>query len=72
MMALPTFWRFADLKAAKIVNNLTTLKRLIETQGFPVGIKLGPNTRAWSDDEINAWLATRPSGKKPTPPTPKK
>ena len=52
MMALPTFWRFADLCERGIVKNLTTLNRLIETRGFPDGRKLGLNTRVWSDAEI--------------------
>jgi predicted DNA-binding transcriptional regulator AlpA len=42
------------------VNNWTTLLRWIETEGFPPGILLGPNSRAWYEDEIEAWLANRP------------
>jgi hypothetical protein len=53
--------RFADLKARGIVGNWITLKRWIEREGFPPGVKLGPNTRAWAEDEIEQWLATRRS-----------
>lgn len=28
--------------------------------GFPPGIKLGPNTRAWTAESIEHWLDTRP------------
>jgi hypothetical protein len=67
MMALPTYLRFADLCERGIVRNLTTLARLIDREGFPTGIRLGQNTRAWSEAEVQDWLATRPTGKKPTP-----
>ena len=56
----PTLLRFADLKARGIVNNWVTLLRWIEHEGFPTGRKLGPNTRAWTDDEISEWIAERP------------
>jgi hypothetical protein len=66
--ALPTFVRYADLVAAGIVANWTTLLRLIDTEGFPVGIMIGANTRAWRADEVEAWLASRPSARKVLPP----
>ena len=53
--------RFADLKERGIVTNWPTLLRWIGRQGFPSGIKLGPNTRAWTEDEIDAWLEARRS-----------
>ena len=58
-----TYLRFADLKARGIVGNWATLKRRIEQDGFPPGIKLGGNTRAWPEDEIEQWLANRPKWK---------
>ena len=58
--------RFADLKARGIVGNWVTLRKRIEREGFPPGIKLGPNTRAWDEDEVKAWLATR-AKRKPKP-----
>jgi hypothetical protein len=54
-----TLLRFADLKARGIVANWPTLKRWIEREGFPPGLKLGPNTRAWPESEIEEWLAGR-------------
>ena len=53
--------RFADLKRLKLVTNHPTLKRWIEQEGFPPGIMLGPNTRAWRRSWIEEWLASRPT-----------
>ncbi len=55
-----TLLRFSDLKARGIVSNWVTLRNWVEKEGFPPGVKLGPNTRAWPADEIEAWLARRP------------
>jgi hypothetical protein len=63
MTAIPILLRFADLKARGIVNNWVTLARWIETQGFPPGKRLGPNTRTWTTEEIAEWCSSRPSGK---------
>jgi predicted DNA-binding transcriptional regulator AlpA len=51
-----TYLRFADLKAMGVVGNWQTLKRWIEKEGFPPGIKIG-NTRLWPESEVKAWLA---------------
>jgi len=51
--------RFRDLQTRNIVKNWVTLQRWIEREGFPAGLLLGPNTRAWREAEIDAWLATR-------------
>ncbi len=64
---LPTQLRYSDLTAAKIVNNWTTLGRLIEDEGFPPGKMLGRNTRTWNLDAVVAWLASRPIERKITP-----
>ena len=53
--------RFADLKREKIVTNHPTLERWIEHEGFPRGVMLGPNTRAWRRSWIEQWLASRPT-----------
>jgi predicted DNA-binding transcriptional regulator AlpA len=53
--------RFRDLKDRGIVSNHVTLKRWIEREGFPTGRMLGPNTRVWSESEIEAWLDSRPT-----------
>ena len=54
------YLRFRDLKARGIVGNWMTLKRWIEKENFPSGVKLGPNSRAWTETEVNEWLAGRP------------
>ena len=51
--------RYHDLVARGIVNNRMTLSRWIDGQGFPPGFMLGPNSRAWPEDEVEAWLAAR-------------
>ena len=59
------FLRFRDLRERGIVNSWPSLTIKIETQGFPPGRKLGPNTRAWTESEITAWVDSRPSDRKP-------
>jgi predicted DNA-binding transcriptional regulator AlpA len=54
------YLRFRDLKARGVISNWMTLKRWIEKEGFPPGVKLGPNSRAWTETEVNEWLAGRP------------
>jgi predicted DNA-binding transcriptional regulator AlpA len=61
------FLRFADLKTAGIINSWPMLRRRIERDGFPAGRMLGPNTRAWTEDEILAWLDGRPTARKAGP-----
>jgi hypothetical protein len=58
------YLRFADLKERGIVSNWQTLSRWIEKESFPRGVMLGANTRAWTESEINEWLAGRPQGGK--------
>jgi DNA-binding transcriptional regulator YiaG/predicted DNA-binding transcriptional regulator AlpA len=65
MRAMKKFLRFADLKAAGIANSWPMLRHRIERDGFPRGRLLGPNTRAWTEEEIDAWLASRPTAPKP-------
>ena len=52
--------RFADLKKRGIVQNWPTLRLWIERENFPPGIRLGANTRAWTEAEIEDWIAARP------------
>ena len=56
---VPPLLRFADLKARGIVGNWPTLLRWIAAEGFPAGLALGPNSRAWPEAEVMAWLETR-------------
>lgn len=59
--------RFRDLKARNIVRNRVTLGNWIRHQGFPTGQLTGPNSRTWTEGEIGAWLASRPTSPKLTP-----
>ena len=52
--------RFADLKARGIVGSYPQLKRLQQLHGFPLGRMLSPNTRAWTEAEIEEWFQSRP------------
>jgi predicted DNA-binding transcriptional regulator AlpA len=59
---MPKRWlRFTDLEARGLVRSWPALKKKIERQGFPPGVMLGPNTRAWDEAEIEAWEASRPT-----------
>jgi predicted DNA-binding transcriptional regulator AlpA len=53
------FLRFKDLKQRGVVRNWTTLSRLVREQGFPPGVRIGAQARAWGEDEIEAWLRSR-------------
>ena len=60
-MPLPNFIRFNDLVACDIVRNRPQLENLKRNEGFPVGRLLSPNVRAWTEEEIQEWLDSRPS-----------
>jgi hypothetical protein len=55
---------FRDLRAERIVKTRTTLKKRIEEEGFPPGRLNGPY-RVWTDEEVYAWVLSRPSDKVP-------
>jgi predicted DNA-binding transcriptional regulator AlpA len=61
--------RYADLERLGIVNNRVTLQHWINKLGFPRGQLTGPNSRTWGENEIQAWLDSRPTGLKATPTT---
>jgi len=63
-MPIAKHLRFPDLVDAGIVANRVTLARMIKA-GFPSGRLLGPNTRAWTETEIQAWLDARPVERAP-------
>lgn len=56
--------RYPDLVAKGVVNSRMTLKRLIDNQGFPPGVLITPNSRAWDEEEVDAWIKARPSARK--------
>jgi predicted DNA-binding transcriptional regulator AlpA len=62
--SITRYVRFRDLVTAGIVGNWPTLLRLIECEGFPVGIMIGRNTRAWALDDVESWLAARLGARK--------
>jgi len=55
------FLRYRDLVNRGIVNNRVTLTNWIDKRGFPPGILLGPNTRAWVEAEVLAWIKLQPT-----------
>jgi predicted DNA-binding transcriptional regulator AlpA len=62
--ALVKFLRYPDLVARGVVRSRMTLHRLIKTQGFPPGVLISPNARAWDEAEIDLWVKNRPNSKK--------
>ena len=67
---LPVYIRMRHLREAGIVGNWQQLGRLIEHYGFPAGVLLSPNVRAWDKAEVERWLANRPVERKVIPPAP--
>ena len=71
-MSLPNkLLRFPDLHRVGIRNH-PTLSRWIKKQGFPPGRLIGPNTRVWTVEEVEAWWESRadppPENSKARPP----
>jgi predicted DNA-binding transcriptional regulator AlpA len=61
---LPVLCRFRDLVAAKVATNWPQLLRMIDQEGFPEGIWLSSNIRAWEINQVRRWLAARPTARK--------
>jgi len=59
--------RYVDLKRLGIVNNRPALRNWIRDRGFPAGQLTGPNSRTWAEDEVQAWIDSRPTAPKPAP-----
>jgi prophage regulatory protein len=57
--------RFTDLRQLGIVKNRVTLSRWLRSGGFPRPVRLGPNSVAWREEEIKAWLDSRSREKRP-------
>ncbi len=53
--------RFSDLRERGIVRNRVTLRNWQKKYGFPLGQLIGPNSRAWTEAEVEKWLADRPT-----------
>ncbi len=60
--AVHSYLRFNDLKDKGIVSNWTTLRRWIRDGRFPPGRMIGPNSRAWTEDEIAEFQAKLDAG----------
>jgi predicted DNA-binding transcriptional regulator AlpA len=58
--------RYNDLVAKGVFNSRMTLKRAIDDQDFPPGVLITPNARVWDEAEVDAWIAARPSTRKPS------
>jgi hypothetical protein len=56
------YLKFADLKARGLVNSHTQLARLQKQANFPLGRLIGPNSRRWTDVEVDRWWDSRPTG----------
>lgn len=50
--------------AAKTRMSVTSLWRLLRAGKFPYPVAIGERRIAWYEDEIDHWIATRPSAKK--------
>jgi hypothetical protein len=64
---LPRHVRFRHIRAAGIADSYTALDRLVRDHGFPAGRLISPNVRVWTVEEIDGWLAIRPTARKPSP-----
>jgi predicted DNA-binding transcriptional regulator AlpA len=64
--------RYSDLLALGVVRNRPTLQNWIRNRGFPAGQLTGPNSRTWSEVEVQRWIDSRPTAPKPDLPTPKR
>jgi prophage regulatory protein len=53
--------RYGDLVQRGVVRNRTTLARWQDRNQFPKPIKIGPNTVAWRESDVEQWLDTRSS-----------
>ena len=53
--------RFGDLQERRIADSRGRLGRMQKRHGFPAGVMLSQNVRAWPEDQVDAWLANRPT-----------
>ena len=52
--------RFCDLKARGIVTSYAQLKVLVDRHGFPPGQLMSKKGRFWFEDQVAAFLNSRP------------
>ena len=53
--------RFRDLKERGIAKSWPQLRNMVTNAGFPPGRYLGPNTRGWTETEVQAWIDALPT-----------
>ena len=58
-MPNPKFLRYADLKPRGIPFARQHIRRLIDTRKFPEPVRIGANTIAWLESDIDDWLRER-------------
>jgi prophage regulatory protein len=58
---MPRVLRRPEVEARTGVEN-TTIWRKVKAGTFPQPIQLGPNSIGWIDEEVDAWIASRPRG----------
>jgi hypothetical protein len=58
---VPRHLRYKDLLERGIVLSHAGLRHLQIHENFPLGKLLGPSTRVWTETEVAAWLASRPT-----------
>jgi predicted DNA-binding transcriptional regulator AlpA len=64
-MSLEELLRFKDLRRLGVVSSWAQLKFMQKKYGFPAGLLLGANSRAWRASEIERWLADCPTEPSP-------
>jgi predicted DNA-binding transcriptional regulator AlpA len=65
---VPRFLRQKDLEELGISASPKQTYNLQRDCGFPLGRKISPRVRGYSEDEVLAWLATRPTERNAPPP----
>jgi hypothetical protein len=66
------YLRFADIKARGLFNNRQSLRNAQKKPKpgwppFPLGRLIGPNTRIFTEEELDAYVAACPTKPKPAP-----
>jgi hypothetical protein len=59
--------RYSYLVQRGLVNNRASLRNRIKNHNFPSGTLIGPNTRAWTDEELDEYEANCPTDPKAVP-----
>lgn len=59
-----TFWRMPQVEAATGYSR-PTIYRLMENDGFPTPIPIGPRARAWISTEVRAWMDRKVAAARP-------